>query len=329
MKKSTLTVALLATAVFAGSAQAAWVPDKPVEFIVTAGAGGGTDTFARTVQSIIMKYKLMEVPIVVLNKGGGSGSEGFIYGSSSPNDPYKVTFGTNNEYLLPLVAKMGFSADAFQPVAAMALDEFLLWVNAQSPHKDAKSFIAAAKKPDGLKIGGSQSKDTDQTLTSMITAATGAKFTYIPFKSGGEAAVQLAGGHIDANLNNPSENLGQWKASMVRPLCIFSTERMAPGSKVTKDMGWSDIPTCKESGIPISSYQMPRTIWLPAGAPADAAAYYASVLARVRQTPEWKTYIERTSQTDSFMAGDGLKFYINQDKAKALEVFKAEKWTVQ
>jgi tripartite-type tricarboxylate transporter receptor subunit TctC len=178
-------------------------------------------------------------------------------------------------------------------------------------------------------MGGSQSKDTDQTLASMISTATGAKFTYIPFKSGGEAAVQLAGGHIDANVNNPNENLGQWKASMIRPLCIFSSERMAPGPKVTKDMGWSDIPTCKESGIPISTYQMPRTVWLPAGAPADAAAYYAGVLTKVRETPEWKAYIERTSQTDTFMTGDALKSYTTQDQAKALEVFKAEKWLVQ
>lgn len=329
MKKATLTVALLAGALFAGAAQAAWVPDKPVEFIVASGPGGGTDIFARTVQSIIVKYKLMDAPIVVLNKGGGSGSEGFVYGASVPKDPYKVTFGTNNEYLLPLVAKMGYTADSLQPIAALALDEFLIWVNDKSPHKDAKSFIAAAKKGDGLKMGGSQSKDTDQTLQVMISAATGAKFTYIPFKSGGEAAVQLAGGHIDANLNNPNENIGQWKASMIRPLCIFSTERMAPGAKVTKDMGWSDIPTCKESGIPIATYQMPRTIWVPAGTPADAVAFYTTLFSRVRQTPEWKQYIERTSQTDTFLSGDGLAFYIKQDHAKATEVFKAEKWLVK
>ena len=322
MKKATLTVALLATAVFAGSAQAAWVPDKPVEFIVTAGAGGGTDTFARTVQSIIVKYKLMDAPIVVLNKGGGSGSEGFIYGSSSPNDPYKVTFGTNNEYLLPLVAKMGFSADGLQPVAAMALDEFLLWVNDKSPHKDAKSFIAAAKKPEGLKIGGSQSKDTDQTLTSMITAATGAKFTYIPFKSGGEAAVQLAGGHIDANLNNPSENLGQWKASMVRPLCIFSTERMAPGAKVTKDMGWSDIPTCKEAGVPVE-YQMLRGIFMSPGVKPEETAYYVELFKKVRATPEWKDLMERGAFNQTALTGKEYADWVSREEARHVGLMKA------
>ena len=70
MSKIKSTVALLAGALFA-SAASAWTPDKPVEFVVTAGAGGGTDTFARTIQSIIVKYKLMNAPIVVVNKGGG------------------------------------------------------------------------------------------------------------------------------------------------------------------------------------------------------------------------------------------------------------------
>lgn len=329
MPKTTLITTLLASALYATAACAAWVPEKPVEFVVASGAGGGTDTFARTIQSIIVKYKLMAAPIVVVNKGGGAGSEGFVYGSSNANDPHRVTFGTNNEYLLPLVAKMGYTADSLIPVAGMALDEFLLWVNNESPYKDAKSFIAAAKKPEGLKMGGSQSKDTDQTLVSMISAATGANFTYIPFKSGGEAAVQLAGGHVDSNINNPSENIGQWKANMVRPLCVFSTERMAPGPKVTKDMAWADIPLCKDEGVPISVYQMPRTVWLPAGVSTDAVVFYTALLKKVSETPEWKTYIDRSSQSDRFMTGDALRAYIKQDSEKATEVFKREKWIVQ
>lgn len=328
MSRIKLTATLLASALYATAASAAWVPEKPVEFVVASGAGGGTDTFARTIQSIILKYKLMDAPIVVVNKGGGSGSEGFVYGSSNGADPYKVTFGTNNEYLLPLVAKMGYTADALVPVAALALDDFLIWVNAQAPYQDAKSFIEAGKKAE-LKMGGSQSKDTDQTLVSMIGAATGAKFTYIPFKSGGEAAVQLAGAHIDANVNNPSENIGQWKAGMVRPLCVFSPERMAQGPKVTKDMSWGDIPTCKDSGVPISTYQMPRTVWLPTGVSNDAVAFYTDILKKVSEKPEWKAYIEKTSQTDRFMTGDALKSYIKQDAERATDVFKREKWMVQ
>lgn len=329
LTKTTRTLAALASLFCASHAMAAWAPEKPVEFIVTAGAGGGTDTFARTIQSIIVKYKLMNAPIVVLNKGGGSGGEGFVYGSATPGDAYKVTFATNNEYLLPLVAKIGFSAESFTPVAAMALDEFLIWVSANAPYTNVAGFIDAAKKGDGLRMGGSQSKDVDQTLTSIISATTGAKFTYIPFKSGNEAAVQLAGGHIDANVNNPSENIGQWKANMVRPLCIFSTQRMEAGPKITKDQAWSDIPTCKDQGLPIATYQMPRTIWLPAGSSAEAVEFYTELLKKVRETPEWKAYIERSSQTDTFMTGNTLRTYIKQDQERAGEVFKREKWSLQ
>ena len=326
MFKTKLIATLLTSAFYAAAASAAWTPDKPVEFVVTSGAGGGTDTFARTIQSIIVKNKLMNAPMVVVNKGGGAGSEGYVYGSSEQTNPYRVTFGTNNEYLLPLVAKMGYSVESFTPVAAMALDEFLIWVNAEAPFKDAKAFVEAAKKGDGLRMGGSQSKDTDQTLVSIISEATGAKFTYIPFKSGGEAAIQLAGAHIDGNVNNPNENIGQWKAGMVRPLCVFSMKRMAAGPKVTKTMSWSDIPTCREAGVPVDNYQMPRTIWLPAGVPPDVVAFYSEVMDKVRQTSEWKTYIERTSQTSTFMAGDELRTYITKDTARAYEVFKREGW---
>jgi tripartite-type tricarboxylate transporter receptor subunit TctC len=272
----------------------------------------------------------MEQPVVVTNKGGGSGAEGFVYAKVAQADPYKLTFGTNNEYLLPYVAKLAYKADDLTPVAAMALDEFLLWVKSDAPYKDAKSYVEAAKaKPETLKMGGSQSKDTDQTLTSLIEAATGAKFIYVPFQGGGPAAVQLAGGHIDSNTNNPSENIGQWKAGAVAPLCVFSPARLPAGPKVSGTMGWSDIPTCKEAGIPIDQFQMPRTVWLPGGVAPDVVAFYADVLKKVSETPEWKEYLERTSQTGKFLVGDEMKRFVADDRAKSRQVFEREGWIVQ
>lgn len=166
-----------------------------------------------------MKHKLIDQAIVVTIKGGGSGAEGYLTVKTSPADPYKVIFGANNAYLPPYVAKLGYETSDLQPVAALAFDEFLLWVKADAPCKSAKDYIAAVKaKPETFKMGGSQSKDTDQTLTSMISAATGAKFIYVPFLGGAAAGSQLAGGHVDSNVNNPNESIGQWKAGRVRPL---------------------------------------------------------------------------------------------------------------
>jgi putative tricarboxylic transport membrane protein len=329
MKRFSIAAALAAASFAIAAPAAAWQPNKPIEFVVTSGAGGGTDNFARVIQSIITKHKLIEQPIVVLNKGGGSGAEGYVYGKGGKGDPHRVVFGTNNAYLLPYVAKLGFKTADLTPVAALALDEFLIWVKGDAPYNDAKSYIEAVKaKPGGFKMAGSQSKDTDQTLTSMIQEATGAKWIYVPFQGGGAAATQLAGGHVDSNTNNPNENIGQWKAGQVKPLCVFSPARLAKSEPVFDGKGWGDIPTCKEAGLPLDSFQMPRTVWLPAEVPADAVAFYAEVLEKVSKTPEWAEFVARTAQTARFMKGKELADFVAKDEAANAKVFKAEGWVV-
>ncbi|MCX8281414.1 tripartite tricarboxylate transporter substrate binding protein [Phyllobacterium sp. 0TCS1.6C] len=326
LKQITLALALAVSAVPA----LAFEPTRPVEFVVTSGPGGGTDNFARTVQAIIGKHKLMKAPIVVTNKGGGSGAEGFVYAAGYKADPYKLTFGTNNEYLLPSVAEVPYAPEDLTPVAAMALDEFLIWVNGQSEYADVKAFLDAAKaKPQAVQFGGSQSKDTDQILVSSIGETTGAEFRYIPFKSGGEAGVQLAGGHIDANVNNPNENRGQWQAGMVKPLCVFRPDRFPKSDAVHDGKGWHDIPTCAEAGLGIDSYRMPRTVWLPGGVDAEAVAFYQDVLKKVSETPEWAEYIAKTSQTAQFMAGDDFKSYQAKDRENVVKVLEREGWLVK
>jgi tripartite-type tricarboxylate transporter receptor subunit TctC len=104
---------------------------------------------------------------------------------------------------------------------------------------------------------------------------------------------------------------------------------MATGAKVTKDMAWSDIPTCREVGLPIDSYQMPRTIWVAAGVPQDVVAFYSDLMDKVRQTDEWKAYIARTSQSGAFLTGNELREYITKDTARAYGVFKRENWLAQ
>jgi tripartite-type tricarboxylate transporter receptor subunit TctC len=183
-------VSLAALALGATPALAQWAPDRPLEFVVASGAGGGTDNFTRTIQSVITKHDLIGEPMVVLNKGGGSGAEAFLYAKQHEGDPSKVIFGTNNVYLLPHVAKLAYTEEDLQPVAALALDEFLIWVKADAPYQTAGDLIAAAKaEPGKIIFGGSQSKDTDETLVALIEQATGADFKYVPFNGGGEASV--------------------------------------------------------------------------------------------------------------------------------------------
>ncbi|WP_301951624.1 Bug family tripartite tricarboxylate transporter substrate binding protein, partial [Pseudomonas aeruginosa] len=219
---------------------AAWKPEENLEIVVAGGPGGGTDQLARLVQSAISQNKLLDVNTVVLNKGGGNGAEAFLDLKLAKGNAHKLVIGTNNVYLLPLVARLGYQWTDLTPVAAVAEDDFILWTYQAAPWADAAAFLADLKKDaTGMRFGGSQSKDVDQTLSLLLGKQVGGKLTYIPFKSGSEASIQLAGRHIAANLNNPAESLSQWRGGQVRPLCVFSHERMIYTAKVAAEQSWA------------------------------------------------------------------------------------------
>ncbi|MFC3123662.1 Bug family tripartite tricarboxylate transporter substrate binding protein [Pseudoroseomonas globiformis] len=311
-------------------AQQGWKPNRPIEFVVTSGAGGGTDVFARAVQAAINKHDLTPTSVVVTNKGGGSGVEGYVYGTGAKGDPHKVIFGTNNAWTLPMVVKTSWKTEDFLPVSIMAFDEFMLWVKQDSPWKSAADFVAAAKeKPGEIRMGGSQTHDTDQTLTVLIEKAADIKLKYIPYQGGGTVGVQLAGGHIEANTNNPSESVGGWRGGQVRPLCVFRQTPMPAGNKVTPEQGWSDVPTCSSQGLNITEFNMPRTVFLPPGTPPAAQAYWVDVFRRVSETPEWKDYVTRTSQNGQFVSGDAMRERIKAEEASTRTIFEEAGWLVK
>jgi tripartite-type tricarboxylate transporter receptor subunit TctC len=326
-----LSAAVAAVAVLPAIAPAAdWKPTKPVEFVVPSGPGGGTDQFARLVQSIIVKHKLMDQNIIVTNKPGGAGAEGFFDVASAKGDPHKIPFGTNNAYLLPFVLKVPYQYSQLTPVAMMALDEFLIWVPADSPFDSPTAYLDAVKAdPSKYIMGGSQSKDTDQTLNELINKTYGTKLAYVPFKSGGEAATQLAGKHISSNVNNPNENISQWRAGQVKPLCVFAKERMKYKEKVTATMAWGDIPTCKEKGLAIDQYQMPRVIYMSSAVKPDQMAYYAEVFKKVSEAPEWKEFLTKNALNDSFGTTEATSRYVAEDTERAKAIFAYAGWLLK
>ncbi len=321
------TAILISPALISPALAQGWQPQRPVEFVVAAGPGGGTDQFARLVQSVIQKHSLLRVPVIVANKGGGAGTEAFVHGRASAGNPHVVVFGTNNVWLMPLVTRVGYALADLRPVAAMAADEFLLWTHTDAPWSDARGLIAAARERGGaFRMGGSQARDTDHILTKQIERATGVNMTYVPFRSGGEVAVQLAGGHVDANTNNPAENVAQWRGGRVRPLCVFSQRRLALTEKVHNGIGWADIPTCGEAGIGPAQFNMPRTVWLPARTTDAQLAFWRSLLDQVRQTPEWTEWLQRGSQSAMWRTGAELEALIREDEAASRRDFASYGW---
>src|SRR4051794_36576073 len=180
----------------AAAPSAAWEPTKTVEIVVAAGAGGASDQMARMMQAAIQKNNLMKVPLVVSLKGGASGAEALMYMKGGAGDANRVLIAYSLIYMLPLSAKLPLNGRELTPISVVALDQFVLWNNAAQPQKDVKEFVAAAKgATPPFKMGGTGSKREDQILTVFIEKLTGAKFAYLPYTSGGEAATQLVGNH--------------------------------------------------------------------------------------------------------------------------------------
>jgi len=290
---------------------AAWEPSRPVEFVVPAGTGGGADQMARLIQGIIVKHKLMTESLVVVNKSGGAGAEGFLAVKEAKGDPHKIIITLSNLFTTPMATGVPFNWKDMTPVSMMALDQFVLWVNADKPYKTATEYIAAVKSagPSKFKMGGTGSKQEDQIITVGLEKATGTKFIYVPYKGGGEVAVQLVGGHIDSTVNNPIEAVAQWRAGKLRALCVFDHDRMPYKEKVTDAQSWADIPTCKESGIP-TDYVMLRGVFMAPGVTPEQTAFYADLLKKVRETPDWKEFMEKGAFNTTTMTGADFRKWL-------------------
>src|SRR5207237_391467 len=118
--KGVLGAALIFCAVHV-PAQAEWEPTRPVEIVVPAGPGGGADQMARVVQGIVTKHGLMKQSMVVTNKAGNAGGDGFLDIKASPGNPHKLIISLSNLFTTPLSTGIAFNWKDLTPVAMMAL----------------------------------------------------------------------------------------------------------------------------------------------------------------------------------------------------------------
>jgi len=301
---------ILASVLIAGApgvAQAAWEPTKPIEFVIPAGTGGGADQMARLIAGLAEKHKLSPRPIIAVNKSGGAGAEGFLHVKGKKGDAHTIVITLSNLFTTPLHTGIPFSWKDLTPVARIALDEFILWVNAETPYKTAREYIAAVKEKNGaMKMGGTGAAQEDQIITIQIEQALGVKFIYVPFKGGGEVCVNLVGKHVDSTVNNPIECVSHWKAGRVRPLAVFDSARIPVPE-------WKDIPTVKEALNADITYLMLRGIFGPPDMPAEAVAWYQDLLKKVAETPEFKDYMQQGALRPAWLVGPEFNTWLERE----------------
>ena len=286
----------------------AWEPNKPVNFVIMAGKGGGADKMARFMQAVVEKNKLMPQPLIPDNKGGGSGAEALITlkGAGDPNYYLMVTL--NSFFTTPIrQPKLGIDVMTFTPIARMAEDSFLLWVNKSEGISTFKQFVEKAKAA-GSKwtMAGTGKGQEDEILTDFLNSNFGLKIKYIPFKGGGTVAKELAGNQVNSTVNNPSEALGFYQAGTVVPLVTFTKDPLPE---------FKGVPTMKQEGKDFAYYMQRAVVGAP-GMSADAAAYYQGVFKKVFESPEWQGYLKKYSLLGNWIGPDEMKAYWKEQIAR-------------
>ncbi len=297
-------------------AVAGWQPQKPVEFVIMAGQGGGADRLARLIQSIIEKNKLSPQPFIPINKPGGSGAEALRYLKDKAGNPHVIMATLNSYYTTPLRNPgLGVDIATFTPIARLAEDTFLLWVNSDTDIKSVDDFVAAVKKagPKNWVMGGTGKGQEDSLVTGMLERAYGLSMTYVPFKGGGTVAKNLIGNHINSTVNNPSEQIGFYQAGKSRPLAAFTPERLP---------AFPNVPTFRELGKDLV-YFMQRSVVGPPDMPKEAQAFYEGVFRKVYDSDEWISYSKKKSLKRAWLTGDELTAYFIAERKKHRALLKS------
>ena len=296
-----------------GSASAAWEPTKPVEIIVAAGAGGASDQMARMMQAAIQKNNLIKQPVIVSLKGGASGAEALMHMKSSEGDANKVLIAYSLIYMLPLSAKVPFNWRELTPVAVVAFDEFVLWVNANAPYKSVKEFADAAKAASPpFKMGGTGSKREDHVLTVFWKRRPAPSSPICPIlpaakrRPSSSATTRRRTSTIRRRISK--------SGAPVRYVRSASSPRSGSATRARSraKLSWGDIPTCKDQGVDVQ-YQMLRAMFLPGKVTAEQTAFYEDLFKKVTQTPEYKEYMEKQALKPVFLTGKDMVKFLEED----------------
>jgi len=283
------------------AAQSSWKPDKPVEFVVQAAAGGGSDIFARSMAKILAEEKIVTVPINVVNKPGGSGAIAYSYLNQKKGNPNIIATATGGYITTPIQGQSPVSYKDFTNVAVLCVEDYVGVVRADSPYKSLKELIAAAKqKPNGIRFGGSNPGSSDNVIETRLEKAANVQFNYIPFQSGGEVNAALLGGIVDVASPNPSEAAQLVKAGRLRPIAMFSPERLPQ---------WKDVPTAKEQGFDVTLSQF-RGVVAAGGLDKEQSLFWQNAMVKMYQSPGFKKYLEDNGLRPLLKAGADADKYL-------------------
>ncbi len=255
-------------------------PSRPIDFVVTWGAGGGADAMARQLGSL--SQPLLGVPLPASNVPGASGNTGLAQVLAGKPDGYTLATYIQDTLMTLPMGLARYKVDDLEWITRTQVADSFLFVRADGPFKTIQElFKHAEANPGKLRVAATGFGTVDD-VTVKFLGHRGYKMITVPYPKPGERYAATLGGHTEVLYEQAGDVLQYLKAGQLRPLIIFA-ERRHPA--------FAEVPASKELGLDITLPQF-RGVVAKKGTPPERVKVLADAFQKAMQTPEWKKFAE-------------------------------------
>lgn len=261
-----LSVALLAMGASTGAMAQAKFPEGPLKMIVPFAPGGGVDSAARLIAKQLGTN--LNVPVIVENKPGANGSVGGKFVQTAAADGQTLLFSASTQALTrQVMANPPYDPlTDFAPVARVGAAPLLMVISPSLPQGKLNEVIAAAKQNPDKWTAALPALGAASHLGTLMFAKQGGltNLTTAVYKGTAPALTDVAGGHVQIQIDAIVSLQGMAKAGKVKPIMVTSAKRSAV---------MPNVPTAVESGYPKFVTESWYGIWVPKSTPVDRVQF--------------------------------------------------------
>lgn len=269
------------------------VKGKIISIIVTQAAGGGNDLLARAIAPHMEKQ--LGVPIQVINKVGAGGQVGWTDLALAKPDGYTLGIaslpGLVTIYLDP-DRKAVFDRSKFQPISLLTIDPGVIAVRSDSPYKEMKDLVDAAKaNPEKVKAGHAGILAPNHMAILQLQKIAGVRFAIVQFTGGAPMLTALLGGHIDAAFTHVPDAMSHFKSGSIRLLGLNDSQpsKFYPGVKTMETQGFK----LYFAGM--------KGISAPGGTPKPVVETLDNVMKKAMESNELRKMLDDLAFTSRYM----------------------------
>ncbi|HUQ73259.1 MAG TPA: tripartite tricarboxylate transporter substrate-binding protein [Burkholderiales bacterium] len=259
-------------------------PSRPIALVVPYAPGGGVDTVARALGQELAAT--LGGSVIVENRPGASSIIGSQYVAKAEPSGHVLLVNVGTHYAMPyLAANVPYDpVKDFTPITIVGKAPQVLAVHPSVPANDVAQFIDYVKKNPGKVSFATSGKGTSQHLAGeLLNVMAKLDMTHVPYKGGGAAINDLAGGQVPAALLIMSNLLPLSRAGKVRMLAVVES---------TRSKALPELPTIGET---ISGFAVPDT-WIgilgPAALPAAVTTRLDAAITQVAASATARSRLE-------------------------------------